>query len=54
MLAHIVFLELLEKRGDGLVVGGLRWEFDTLSQLLAINSAEVFVVCDIEEVDILL
>jgi hypothetical protein len=55
VLAHVVLLELLNERYDSLIVSGLRWEFDALRvEPVATDSAEVFVVCDVEEVDVLL
>jgi hypothetical protein len=55
MLAHIILLELLEKRNDVVFVSWLRWEFDLLfGESVGIDDAEVFVVRNVEEVDILL
>jgi hypothetical protein len=55
MLAHVALLEFLEKWSNGLIVGGFRRKFDALlGKPVAVDSAEVFVVCDVEEVDVLL
>jgi hypothetical protein len=55
VLAHVVLLKLLDERYDGLIVSGLRWELDALRvEPVATDGAEVFVVCDVEEVDVLL
>ena len=55
MLAHVVLLKLLQKRNNRFVVGWFRWELDALfGEPVAIDHAELFVVCDVEEVDVLL
>jgi hypothetical protein len=55
MLAHVVLLQFLDERDDGLIMSGFRWEFDALRvEPVATDGAEVFVVCDVKEVDVLL
>jgi hypothetical protein len=55
MLAHVVLLKLIDERYDSLIVSRLRWELDALRvESVATDGAEVFVVCDVEEVDVLL
>jgi hypothetical protein len=55
VLAHVFLLQLLDEWDDSLVVGGFRREFDALRvEPVAADGAEVFVVCDVEEVDVLL
>jgi len=55
MLAHIVLLELLDERHNALIMCGFRWELDALlRERIAVERAELFVVCNVEEVDVLL
>jgi hypothetical protein len=54
MLAHVILLQLLEERDDGLVVYRLLWKLNALGFELAVQRAELFVVRDVEEVDVLL
>jgi hypothetical protein len=55
MFAHVVLLQLLQKRDNCIIVGGLRGELDGLfGDPVAVDRAEVFVVRDVEEVDVLL
>jgi len=54
MLTHVLFLKLLEKWFDAFLVSRLRRELDGVCSELAVESAELFVVRDVEEVDVLL
>jgi hypothetical protein len=54
MLAHVILLQLLEERDDGLVVYRLLWKLDALGFEPAVQRAELFVVRDVEEIDVLL
>lgn len=51
---HVFLFQLLEERVDGLLVDGLLGELDALGRDLAVQRAELFVVRDVEEVDVLL
>lgn len=54
MFTHVLFVELLEKRSDALIMRRLRRKLYALNSELAVESAEILVVCDVEEVDVLL
>lgn len=55
VLAHVVFLKLFEKRDNTLIVCRFRRELYALfREPVAVEGAELFVVCDVEEVDVLL
>jgi hypothetical protein len=50
---HVVFVQLLEKWLDNILVCGLRWKLDGLL-VGCVDDAEVLVVRDVKEVDVLL
>jgi hypothetical protein len=53
VFVHVVFVQLLEKGFDNILVCGLRWELDGLL-VGCIDDAEVLMVRDVKEVDVLL
>jgi Asp/Glu/hydantoin racemase len=50
---HVVFVQLLKKRTNNVLERGLRWELDALL-VGCVDDTEVFMVRDVEEVDVLL
>jgi hypothetical protein len=50
---HVVLVQLLEKGFDDILVCGLRWELDGLL-VGCVDDAEVLMVRDVKEVDVLL